>query len=264
MPTLDEPVHLYAIGTAGSGKTRFTAGFQRYLKQGGHDAITVNLDPGAERLPYGPDVDIRDWVVLSDVMDQYELGPNGAQVVAADLIALRAPEVKEAIEEFRPDYVLFDTPGQTELFVFREAGKITVDLFGRERAIFAFLMDPYLSKSPSAYVSQLLLAATTNFRFGLPQMNVLTKADLIKEDDLATLVRWSKDPDELMTALYAERADMYTQMATDVARVLEGLGGPTHLFPVSSETLEGFEDVTARAEDILLAAEDMETGAGGD
>jgi ribosomal protein S18 acetylase RimI-like enzyme len=32
------------------------------------DAITVNLDPGAENLPYEPDVDIRDWISLEEVI----------------------------------------------------------------------------------------------------------------------------------------------------------------------------------------------------
>ncbi|HLE96268.1 MAG TPA: ATP/GTP-binding protein [Candidatus Thermoplasmatota archaeon] len=264
MTSLEEPVHLYAIGTAGSGKTRFASAFQRYLTQGGHGSVVVNLDPGAEQLPYAPDVDIRDWIVLGDVMDKYQLGPNGAQVVAADLLALRAEEIREAIESFRTDYVIFDTPGQTELFVFRESGRALLDAIGRERAMVAFLVDPFLAKHPSSFVAQLMLSATVNFRFGLPTANVLTKTDLIPEADAEKLLRWAAEPDELMTALLEERPDLYVQLTTDLAKVLEGMSGGVRMIGASSETLEGMEDVYAHAQNIVLGGEDLETGTRGD
>ena len=40
----------------------------------------------------------------------------------------------------------------------------------------------------------------------------------------------------------------------------DGLGGSPQLFPVSSETLEGFDEVVSRAQDLLLGSEDLETG----
>ncbi|NOZ77450.1 MAG: hypothetical protein GXO65_07335 [Euryarchaeota archaeon] len=68
-------VNLYFIGTAGSGKTTLTGAFKTWMDQHGFDAVTVNLDPGVENLPYTPDVDIREWISLPEVMDRY--GPTG-------------------------------------------------------------------------------------------------------------------------------------------------------------------------------------------
>ena len=66
---------------------------------------------GIENAPYVPDVDIRDWIKLDDVMKEYGVGPNGAQIIAADLLALNIDEMKEIIESLESDYVIFDTPG---------------------------------------------------------------------------------------------------------------------------------------------------------
>ncbi|MEM4772341.1 MAG: ATP/GTP-binding protein, partial [Thermoplasmatales archaeon] len=75
---------VFFVGTAGSGKSTMVNSFKDWLVGLNYDAITVNLDPGAEFLPYEPDVDVRESISLEDVMAQYNLGPNGAQIVAAD------------------------------------------------------------------------------------------------------------------------------------------------------------------------------------
>ena len=80
--------YLYFTGTAGSGKSSLVHAYQEWLDNIGLESIIVNLDPGADYLPYNADVDIRDWVNLSEVMEDYSLGPNGAQIAAADLMAV--------------------------------------------------------------------------------------------------------------------------------------------------------------------------------
>ena len=57
---MKEEIFVYFIGTAGSGKSTLTYNFKQWMYLRGLDVITVNLDPGAENLPYEPDVDIRD------------------------------------------------------------------------------------------------------------------------------------------------------------------------------------------------------------
>jgi hypothetical protein len=54
-----------------------------------YDVITMNLDPGVVRLPYSPDIDVRQFVDYNDIVDRYELGPNGALIVAMDQVALK-------------------------------------------------------------------------------------------------------------------------------------------------------------------------------
>ena len=64
------------------------------------------MDPGALKLPYQPDVDVRNYVEVGDIMEKYGLGPNGALVMAADLIADEIENLTRDIDEAHADIVL--------------------------------------------------------------------------------------------------------------------------------------------------------------
>jgi len=145
-------IFLYFIGTAGSGKSTLTHIFKQWMNHRGLDAVTVNLDPGAENLPYVPDVDIRDWISLKEIMDSYELGPNGAQIACADMIALNTEDIKKSIESFKTDYILIDTPGQLELFVFREAGKFIVKFLSHSQRFFGIVYTSFKILQNTMYI----------------------------------------------------------------------------------------------------------------
>ena len=106
---------IFTIGTAGSGKSLLTSAFSDWLKLKKQKVISVNLDPGVLSLPYTPDIDIREYVSLEEIMDKYELGPNGALIMAADLVADQIEKISKEIEELQSDIVLVDTSGQMEL-----------------------------------------------------------------------------------------------------------------------------------------------------
>src|SRR3990172_4854850 len=162
---MEQGINIYLLGTAGSGKTALTRAFQEWAQAEGLQVSTVNLDPGAEYLPYSPEVDVRDWVSLKEVMQEHGLGPNGAQIMCADLIALKAEELMEAVAEAPADYIVIDTPGQMELFAYRQASAVVMKALGEERSVMGFLFDPALAKTPSGFVSLLLLSASVQFRF---------------------------------------------------------------------------------------------------
>jgi len=198
---MKQEIFLYLIGTAGSGKSTLTYNFQQWMSLRELDSITVNLDPGAENLPYEPDVDIRDWISLEDVMNTYKLGPNGAQIVCADMLALNISDLKKSIQSFKTEYVFLDTPGQLELFVFREAGKYIIEFLNPERSIIAYLLDPALAKTASGFASQLLLSVSTNFRLNYPQINILSKADILSSKELQKIQDWSTDSSSILRIL---------------------------------------------------------------
>ncbi|MEM1561081.1 MAG: ATP/GTP-binding protein, partial [Ignisphaera sp.] len=69
---------IFILGPAGSGKSYLTYSFTNWLIEHGMDIAIVNLDPAVTWLPYTPDVDIRDYITVEEVMRKYNLGPNGA------------------------------------------------------------------------------------------------------------------------------------------------------------------------------------------
>jgi GPN-loop GTPase len=260
--TSEEPAAVYFTGTAGAGKTSLVQAFAKWLETAGYDAVTVNLDPGNESTQFEPDVDIRDWVRLPEVMAEYGLGPNGGQVAAADLIALKVFEVRQAIQEFRTDYVLIDTPGQVELFAFRESSKAIVEALSGDRSLVAFLFDPSLAKTPGGYVSLLLLAANVEFRFRLPTLNVLTKTDLLTPEKIAEIIAWGENPDRLGDLVTADSAGPEAQLSAELLRAIESLAPLASLLPTSATDGSGLENFYRATQLSFGGAEDLEPKQG--
>jgi len=250
--------HLYFVGTAGCGKSTLTNAFLSWLNNQGYDAITVNLDPGADSLMYPPDVDVRDWVKLSEIMAEYGLGPNGAQIAAADMMALNIKEISQVVSGFDTDYVLIDTPGQIELFTFRQSSRVIVDELSGDSGMLAFLFDPAVAKTANGYVSSLMLAATVHFRLPVPMMSLLSKADSLSEADRERVELWSKDFYALFSALLDESSEAQTQASVEFLQGLETVGAGRPVIPVSSDTGEGLEDVYSEVQMVLEGGEDIE------
>lgn len=250
-------IYLYFIGSAGSGKSTMTCAFQGWMQGQGYDAVTVNLDPGIENSPYVPDVDIREWIKLKDIMEDHDVGPNGAQIIAADMLALNTFEMKEIIESFDTDYVIFDTPGQMELFTLRQSGKVLVDSFGTDRSIIGYLYDPMISKTPSGLITLMLQAASVQVRFNAPFMGILTKSDLLKDEELEEILIWSQDFMELDTAIHDEMPTLRNQLNIEFLSALRSFGECQTLLPASSRYGSGMEDIYNSVQQIYYGGEDL-------
>ena len=72
----------FIIGTAGSGKSFLTSALADRMRKEKQKVVTLNLDPGVVSLPYSPEIDIRDYITIDTVMKEYQLGPNGALIMA--------------------------------------------------------------------------------------------------------------------------------------------------------------------------------------
>ncbi|MFH0816078.1 MAG: ATP/GTP-binding protein [Methanobacteriota archaeon] len=249
---------LYLVGTAGCGKSCLASALAIWMQEEGHAPALVNLDPGAEGLPYEPNVDIREWVSVRGMMDEHGLGPNGAQIAAADLLALNTAGIVDVMDGMEADYFIVDTPGQIELFAFRSSSNVIVDAFGRERALLAFLFDPNLVRQPTGFVSAQMLAATVEFRLGLPTLNVLAKTDLLGAEELELVNDWASEPMSLISALDSEPGAPHLPLTNELVKVIESLGMSKKLIASSSETGEGVSDIYSAAQMIFDGGEDLE------
>ncbi len=254
---MKQNIFTYLIGTAGSGKSTLTSICKRWMDLQGIDSIILNLDPGAENLPYDPDIDIRDWISLSEIMDTHKLGPNGAQIACADMLALNTTDIKESLDQFKSDYVFVDTPGQLELFVFRESGKYIIDSLQPNRSVVAYLIDQNLAKNPHFFVSQLLLSLTTNFRLAVPQVNLLSKSDLLDPSEIDQLVSWAQDPDGLEFALSNQKPSIYREMNEEIIRLVSHFQSYGPLIPTGKEDYLGVDDLYTMVQLLFQGGEDV-------
>ncbi len=250
-------INLYFIGSAGSGKSSLTGAFSGWMQHKGYDAITINLDPGVENAPYIPDVDIRDWIRLGEIMKEYGVGPNGAQVIAADMLALNIDEMKEIIQSFETEYAIFDTPGQMELFVLRQSGKFLIDAIGAGQSMISFLYDPVISKNPSGFIALMLQAASVHVRFNVPFISLLTKSDLLADEELEKIMDWNSDLMGLEQAIHEEVPTVHTQLSIEFLSALRSFGAGQAMFPVSSTYGSGMDDIYNAAQQIFYGGEDL-------
>jgi GTPase SAR1 family protein len=184
------PIQVVFIGPAGSGKTTLVKAYGDWLSKNGGKVCFINLDPGVEKTPYSPSFDIRIFFTVEEIMRRESLGPNGAMIRAMDILAERSMEFASLISMMEGDYRLIDTPGQSELFVFRSAGpEIMRGLSTISRTIVVFLIDGQLVYSPSDLIAVFSLAAACRLRLNVPFVHVVTKADVLKRSDIERLMQ---------------------------------------------------------------------------
>src|SRR3990170_4644043 len=232
---------MFVIGTAGSGKSLFTAAFSEWLKMSKQDVAVVNLDPGVLKLPYSPDVDIRNYVDVGNLMEKYELGPNGALILAADLIADEIENVTKDVESANADLVLVDTPGQMELFAFRASGPYIVNELTKEPKALVYLFDSVFSANPQNYVSNMFLSAAVYNRFFQPQIHVLSKCDLLPKKEVEKIADWSANPKALEDSI-EQLEDGKRLFSRNMMRAISQLGLRFMLIPVSAKSNQGMNN----------------------
>lgn len=253
------PYFVIVLGTAGSGKTSLSSVLQTYLTSHQLDAVLVNLDPAVENLPYAPDVDVRDYVDARDIMRKTGLGPNGALIASIDMLLVNIDEIKDEIWGYKSNYVIIDTPGQMELFAFRPTGPLVLKaLIGDAKSVTMFLIDASYVTQPSNLFSALLLSASTYVRLKIPQLNVLTKIDLLQPNELEETLRALEDPDVLSTNINNEKDARLIWDEFEVSSMLEKLL-VFDTIPVSNITGEGFDDLYAAVQRIVAGGEDYYT-----
>ena len=247
---------IFVTGTAGSGKSMLTSKILEYYQKNGVFASVLNLDPGVESLPYRPDVDVRDYVDIVQIMQQYDLGPNGSMIMANDLIASKIDDIQNEIHGVNPDYLIVDTPGQIELFAYRASGPFFIQNIDAGEKTNIFLYDGTMIVSPSNFISISLLATSIKLRLGLPTINVMTKTDLIP-DKIDQVLKWSSDPILLEEELKTLEGEAYS-FATDILRTLNIGEFAGDLIPISNLTGEGMVNLQAALSRIINLGEEVE------
>ena len=248
------------VGTAGSGKSVLTASLEKWLTESDLSVAVVNLDPGVEDLPYTSDVDIREYVDYAEVINKYGLGPNGALVASLDMAVSYANEIREEILSTEANYVLIDCPGQMELFAYRNSGPLMISsIKGQNPVLSLYLLDSNIARTPAGYLASMLLGLSISIRFGLPQLNVLSKQDILLENQVQEIVGWSEDSYLLEEALDTSEGGLLREYSGSILRMLDDLGGAATVIPVSAKQMSGMEILYGEMQRIFAGGEDYAT-----
>jgi GTPase SAR1 family protein len=110
------PFAQLVLGSPGAGKSTYCNGMQQFMSAIGRKCSVVNLDPANDHTGYPCAIDVRDLVKLEDIMEEDELGPNGGVLYALEELENNIEWLEKGLSELGEDYVLFDCPGQVELY----------------------------------------------------------------------------------------------------------------------------------------------------
>lgn len=96
-------------------------------------------------------------------------------------------------EECDDDYILFDCPGQIELYTHLPIMRQLVDQLERKnfRVCGVFLLDAQFLIDTAKYFSGLLAALSVMVTLEVPHVNLMTKIDLLSHADKEKLEKYS-------------------------------------------------------------------------
>ena len=171
------------IGPPGAGKTTYCDGMQQMMHQLKRDMVVVNLDPGNDAVPYEVAIDIRELISVEDVMEEYNLGPNGSLIYCMEYIVENLDWLKKEFDsKCKGKYVIFDMPGQVELYTHHESLRELCEALRNWdcRLCAVHLVDSVLCTDPHKFVSSVWISLAAMMQLELPHVNVLSKVDILK------------------------------------------------------------------------------------
>ncbi|KAK3379272.1 putative GTP binding protein [Lasiosphaeria ovina] len=173
------PFGQLVLGSPGSGKSTYCDGMHQFMGAIGRQCSVINLDPANDQTNYPCALDVRSLVTLEEIMSGDHLGPNGGVLYALEELENNMEWLEEGLKELGDDYVLFDCPGQVELYTHHNSLR---NIFNRlqklgYRLVVVHLSDCFCLTQPSLYLSNILLCLRAMLQMDLPHINVLTKID---------------------------------------------------------------------------------------
>ncbi|KAL3856800.1 hypothetical protein ACJMK2_011517 [Sinanodonta woodiana] len=182
------------MGPAGCGKSTYCSNMVKHCECLRRTVHVVNLDPAAEHFDYPVLVDIRELIEVDDAMDDQDLrfGPNGGLLFCMEYLAQNFDWLQEQLDEVEDDYILFDCPGQVELYTHIPVMRQLVDTLQNWnfRLCGVFLVDSQFMIESSKFVSGMLTALSTMVTLEIPHVNVMTKLDLLSSKAKKSLDRY--------------------------------------------------------------------------
>ncbi|GMM53095.1 GTPase [Starmerella bacillaris] len=236
-------VNVFVIGMAGSGKTTFIQRLNSELHRLKEKPYILNLDPAVHDVPYGANVDIRDSINYEKVMEEYGLGPNGAIMTSLNLFATKIDQVVDLVEKRQEShpYIIADTPGQIECFIWSASGQIITDAFATAGpTVIAYIVDTPRTTTPATFMSNMLYACSILYKTKLPMVIVFNKTD---EQDAEFAKTWMTDFLVFQEALNKDGGDeeYMSSLMTSMSLVLEDFYNALDVVSVSSMTGQGFD-----------------------
>lgn len=174
-----ESLAVFVVGPAGTGKTTFCHKMYEYLQNLEKEVYYINLDPSSSS-KISCVFDINDAISTEEVMKECNMGPNGGLVECFRSLV----EVLDELDIFNfpaSSVVLVDCPGQIELYMHYDYMTKIIEQFQRNSVTccVAYVIESHYLNDENKFISSCVSCLCTYSLFSLPQINVISKMDML-------------------------------------------------------------------------------------
>uniref|UniRef100_A0A7N0T9N7 GPN-loop GTPase 3 n=1 Tax=Kalanchoe fedtschenkoi TaxID=63787 RepID=A0A7N0T9N7_KALFE len=203
------------IGPAGSGKSTYCSSLFQHCETVGRSMHVVNLDPAAENFDYPVALDVRELISLDDVMEELGLGPNRGLMYCMEHLEDNLDDwLSEELDNFMDDdYLIFDCPGQIELYSHVPVFRNFVEHLKRKNfnVCAVYLLDSQFITDVTKFISGCMASLSAMVQLELPHVNILSKMDLVtSKKDIDDYL--DPEPNVLLSELNKRMAPQYQKL----------------------------------------------------
>ena len=205
-------------------QSTFCGHVYQHCQNSGRSLHVINLDPAADVFTYPVSADIRELISVSEVMEQFDLGPNGALLYCMEYLEENLGDwLFAALEGYDDeDCVVFDCPGQIELYSHHSVFRTLVNQMHdwSWRLVAVYMLDSQFITDASKFIAGCLQCQAAMMNFQLPHINVLTKIDLLPDKALIEPYL-TPDGGALVSGLQADVRPALRRLDDSVAQLLD-------------------------------------------
>nr|CAD7598699.1 unnamed protein product [Timema genevievae] len=252
------------LGPAGCGKSTYCATLQRHAADDKRTIDVVNLDPAAEYFDYQPLADVRELIHIDDAMEDEDMrfGPNGGLVFCMEYLLENTEWLEEQLGDADDDYILFDCPGQIELYTHMTTIRQLVELLQRWnfRICAVFLLDAQFMIDGAKFLSGTMAALSAMVNIELPHVNVLSKMDLLSKTSRSQLDSYLEpDPHALLGDVETgtKWGEKYRRLTEAIGRLIEDYS-LVRFYPLDVRDEESIADLLLTIDNIIQFGEEAD------
>lgn len=179
----------------------------------------------AEEFKYAVSVDVRELISVSDVADEFQLGPNGALVYCMEFLLDNIEWLEDKLDAYIDnDYLVFDLPGQIELYTHFPFMRQLVGYLQKWdfRVQALYFLDSQFMADGTKFFGGCVTALSAMVQLEVPHINVISKMDLARGIDKRRLEEYMyADIDGLVHDLSKHTAPKFLRLNHAMGNLLE-------------------------------------------
>lgn len=169
--------------------------------------------------------------------------------------------LEEKLNEVQDDYIIFDCPGQIELYTHMTVMRrlITILQSCDFQVCAVFLIDSQFMVDGSKFLSGTMAALSVMINLELPHINILSKMDLLSKNARRQLDKYlDPDPEALLADMEKDPTNKkYRKLTEALGRLIEDYS-LVRFLPLNINDENSITDIKITIDNVLQYGEDIE------